>query len=379
MTAPARSPADFMDDARWMRQALDLAAQGRFTSAPNPCVGCLVVRDGVVVGEGWHRCPGEPHAEVHALSAAGDRARGATLYVTLEPCAHHGRTPPCAEAVVQARPARVVAAMRDPNPRVQGRGFERLRAAGIAVDTGVLEAQARELNRGFVARMERGRPWVVAKLGMSLDARTALASGESRWITGEVARGDVQRLRAMSDAVITGVDTVLADDPEMNVRDPRWCERQPLRLVLDSRLRTPPQARLFGADGPVAVVTTAAAQAARRRALEAAGAEVLDGGTGARIDLPALLEQLATRGCNQVLVEAGATLIGAFAAAELVDEWVVYIAPRLLGSDARAAFALPAPERLAQAPRLQLHAVERLGDDVRLTYRRPPAMIGRGD
>lgn len=370
-----------MDDARWMRQALDLAAQGRFTSAPNPCVGCVVVQDGVVVGEGWHRHPGEPHAEVHALSAAGEHAHGATLYVTLEPCAHHGRTPPCAEAVVRARPARVVAAMRDPNPRVQGRGFARLRAAGIAVDTGVLEPQARELNRGFVARMERGRPWVVAKLGMSLDARTALASGESRWITGEAARADVQRLRALSQAVITGIDTVLADDPEMNVRDPRWRAHQPLRLVLDSWLRTPPRARLFRADGPIGIVGTAAAEPGRRPALEAAGAELLDGGAGPRIDLPGLLGQLAARGCNQVLVEAGATLTAAFAAADLVDEWVVYVAPCLLGSDARAGFALPQPERLAQARRLQLHAIERLGDDVRLTYRRPAAQgpAARGD
>jgi len=323
------SPADHA----FMQRALTLAAQGLYTTMPNPRVGCVIVKDGQIVGEGWHERAGEPHAEVHALRAAGEQARGATAYVTLEPCSHHGRTPPCADALIAAGVARVVAAMQDPNPQVAGNGLHRLQAAGIQVESGLLEQEARELNIGFISRMVRGRPWLRIKTGCSLDGRTALPNGESQWITSPESRADVQKLRARSCAMLTGIGTVLADDAQLTVRD-FAIERQPLRVVVDSQLRMPATAKMLQTPGVLLVC--AVNHADRRAALETAGAEVQClPGANDQVDLVALLALLGKRGCNEVTVEAGATLNGALAQAGLVDEWVIYQAPVIIGDPAR--------------------------------------------
>ncbi|MHB8983140.1 bifunctional diaminohydroxyphosphoribosylaminopyrimidine deaminase/5-amino-6-(5-phosphoribosylamino)uracil reductase RibD [Thiobacillus sp.] len=345
-----------------MSRALQLAARGLFTTSPNPRVGCVVVKDGRVVGEGWHERAGTPHAEIHALRAAGDAARGATVYVTLEPCSHHGRTPPCAEALIDAGVGRVVAAMTDPNPLVAGGGISMLTLAGIAVEVGLMEAEARALNPGFVSRMTRRRPWVRLKTASTLDGKTALANGASQWITGEAARADVQRLRARACAILTGSGTVLADDPRMNVRDFE-IGRAPLRVVVDSRLRTPATAAIL----PALLACHSAAPAART-ALEAAGAEVIEmPGAAGRVDLAALLAQLAQRGVNEVHVEAGAGLNGALLEAGLVDEWVAYLAPLAVGDDARGLFAHAPLAALAEAARFRLSDLRQIGSDLRLT------------
>ena len=360
-----------------MAEALQLARRGRFSTSPNPAVGCLIVRDGQVVGRGWHRRAGEAHAEIHALREAGAAARGATVYVTLEPCSHTGRTPPCADALVGAGVARVVAAMPDPDPRVSGRGFERLRGAGIEVACGLLEAQARTLNPGFVARMERGWPWLRLKLAASLDGRTALASGESRWISGPEARRDVQYWRAQSCAVMTGSGTVLADDPSLNVRlqadelEGVVPVRQPLRVVLDSHLRTPPDARLLTLEGSVLVLAAEGADTAQQMALEAAGAEVcvLPAGEDGRPRPRAVLEELARRECNMVMLECGPTLAGRFMAEGLVDELILYLAPHLMGDAARGMFHLPALAQMKDRLALEWWDVRQVGDSLRLSLR----------
>jgi diaminohydroxyphosphoribosylaminopyrimidine deaminase/5-amino-6-(5-phosphoribosylamino)uracil reductase len=356
-------------DRRHMARAIALAWRGLGTTDPNPRVGCVIVRDGEVVGEGWHERAGEPHAEVHALRAAGDRARGATAYVSLEPCCHQGRTPPCTGALVAAGVARVVYGCGDPNPRVAGGGAALLAAAGIAVEGGVLEAEARAVNLGFIARMARGRPWLRVKTAVSLDGRTALADGRSRWITGPDARRDVQRLRARSSAIVTGIGTVLADDPELTVRDePAGSVRPPVRVVLDSGLRLPPGARLLATPGPV-VVLAARDDAGRREALAAAGADVrIVAGEGGRVAPAALVEALLQLECNEVLVEAGPVVNGALLAAGLVDELVVYQAAHVLGDTARAMFALAPLASMDDRPAFRLADVRRVGDDLRLTY-----------
>lgn len=354
------------DDHRYMAQALRLAELGLNSTSPNPRVGCVLVREGQVVGEGWHERAGLPHAEVHALNQAGAAARGATAYVTLEPCSHHGRTPPCAEALMTAGVARVVAAMRDPNPQVAGRGLMQMEAAGISVDCGLLEEAARELNIGFVSRMTRGRPWVRSKAAASLDGKTALANGVSQWITGPAARQDVQAWRARACAILTGVGTVLADDPQLNVRDIDT-PRQPLRVVLDSQLRTPPDAKILRGG---ALIVSAVEDMAKIQALLDAGADVLalPSATG-RVDLELLLQLLAERGVNELMVEAGATLNGALLAAGLVDELVLYLAPMLLGESARGLFALPALEKMDQRTNLVLRDVRQVGNDMRVIAR----------
>lgn len=364
------------DDYLYMAEALRLAERGLESTRPNPRVGCVVVRDGEVVGRGFHHHAGGPHAEVVALGEAGERAAGATAYVTLEPCNHHGRTPPCVDALIRARVARVVHAGEDPNPLVAGQGAARLRAAGIEVVAGPLRAAARELNRGFLSRLERGRPWVTVKMGMSLDGRTALANGRSQWITSAAARADVQRLRARSCAVLTGIGTVLADDPSLTVRDPRYDlgGRPPARVVLDSTLALPPTARLFADPAPI-LVFTASVDGARRAALGAAGARLLDVPTAAAggVELGAVLARLAERQVNEVLVESGARLAGALMRAGFVDELVCYVAPRVLGAGARGAFAWPDLERLADAPGFEFVDVRRIGSDLRLLARPVPA------
>lgn len=360
-------------DHAWMARALALAARGLYTTHPNPRVGCVLVRDGAVVGEGWHARAGEPHAEVHALRAAGERARGATAYVTLEPCAHHGRTPPCADALIAAGVARVVVAVRDPFPRVAGAGIARLEAAGIAVEVGVGEHDARELNCGFLARHARGRPWVRLKLAMSLDGRTALADGTSRWITGPAARADNMRWRARSSAILTGIGTVLADDPRLTVRldDADTAFVPPLRVVLDSRLRTPPAACVLDGAAPTLLVCAPEALAGHPAIDSARVLTCPRHATG--IGLGVLLAELAARDINEVHVEAGPTLAGAFLHAGLVDELLLYINPSLLGDDARPLARLPPPATLAA--RLRYVPIEhaQVGDDLRLRLRPPAA------
>ncbi|MBD9415760.1 bifunctional diaminohydroxyphosphoribosylaminopyrimidine deaminase/5-amino-6-(5-phosphoribosylamino)uracil reductase RibD [Pseudomonas sp. PDM16] len=361
-------------DQQFMARALELARKGLYSTHPNPRVGCVIVQGDKIVGEGWHAKAGEPHAEVHALRQAGDKARGATAYVTLEPCSHHGRTPPCADALVAAGVARVVAAMQDPNPQVAGRGLLRLMGVGIAVHSGVLEAEARELNAGFIKRMEQGLPFVRVKLAMSLDGRTAMASGESQWITGPEARAAVQRLRARSSVVITGADTVLADQARLTVRAEELglnaeltalaIDRPPLRVLVDGRLRVPLASPFFQA-GPALVATCAAASARERFTEERHELLALPGSNG-HVDLRKLLTELAGRGANEVLVEAGPKLAGAFARAGLVDEYQLFVAPKFLGSSARPLLDWPLA-RMAEAQDLEIRDIRAVGGDWRIT------------
>lgn len=350
-----------------MAQALRLAERGLYTASPNPRVGCVLVRDDKVVGEGWHERTGEPHAEVHALHAASGAARGATAYVTLEPCSHHGRTPPCADALIKAGVARVVVAVQDPNPQVAGQGIAKLCAAGTTVECGLMEAEARELNIGFFTRMTRGMPWVRSKIAASLDGRTALANGESKWITGAAARQDVQHWRARSCVVLTGIGTVLADDPQLNVRE-LGTSRQPLRAVVDNALRLPPDARLLQQRG--VLVYTATQDAEKIDALEQTGAVVMvlpdaDG----QVNAAAVLRDLAAQGCNEVLVEAGSKLNGALLKAGLVDEMVLYLAPQLLGDMARGMVRLGELTSLDQCIELEWKDVRHIGKDLRILAR----------
>ncbi|HWG76762.1 MAG TPA: bifunctional diaminohydroxyphosphoribosylaminopyrimidine deaminase/5-amino-6-(5-phosphoribosylamino)uracil reductase RibD [Steroidobacteraceae bacterium] len=367
--------ADSADrDLQYMRRALQLAERGLNSTDPNPRVGCVLVQqreDGDrIVGEGWTAPVGGPHAEVQALRAAGAQAAGTTAYISLEPCAHFGRTPPCAQALIEARVARVVYAADDPNPLVNGAGAAALRAAGIPVAGGLLAGEARALNPGFFRRMQTGLPWVRLKLAASLDARTAMASGESRWITGEAARADVQRWRARSSVLLTGSGTALADDPALNVRLPA-VQRQPLRVLLDRALRVPAEARLFDPPGQ-ALVFTASADTGRRALLEQRGVQVesatpADDGVG--LALEPILRRLADQSANEVWIEAGARLAGAFVRERLVDELIVYLAPRLLGEQARPLLQLPAPARLADAQRLRFVQCTQIGEDLRLIAR----------
>jgi len=355
------------DDHRYMARALRLAERGLYSTDPNPRVGCVIVGGGRVVGEGFHARAGEAHAEVHALAAAGAAARGATAYVTLEPCAHHGRTPPCADALLAAGIARVVYACGDPNPRVCGAGVGRLAAAGVVVESGLLAGPAAALNAGFFSRLRRGRPWLRVKLGASLDGRTALANGSSRWITSAAARADVQRLRARSSAILSGAASVVRDDARLTVRDAalELRGRLPLRVILDPGLVLRPAARLFQEPGPV-LVLTGSVDAPARAALEAAGAEVVVLGGGAR-DLRAVLALLAERGVNELLVEAGPRLAGSFLGAGLVDEFVLYLAPHLLGHDGAPLAVLPTLDDLRDRWEFIYHDVRRVGPDLRLT------------
>lgn len=354
------------DDQHHMTHALELAARGLYTTTPNPRVGCVIVKNGEVIGEGWHEKAGEPHAEPVALQIAGTRAAGATVYVTLEPCAHHGRTPPCVDVLLKAKPARVVAAMQDPNPKTAGKGFEQLRAAGIQVDAGLMETEARELNIGFVSRMTRGTPWVRMKVAASLDGRTALANGQSQWITGAEARRDGHAWRARACAVLTGVGTVKDDNPQLTVRDVSTT-RQPLRVVVDSRMQTPLAARVLG---PGTLIAAAGADVPRSVALRAQGAEVavLPNHEG-KVELPALLQELARRGCNEIHVEAGYKLNGSLLTEGLVDELLIYMAPCILGDTAKGMFHLPPLENLAGRHKLKITDIRQLGDDVRVRAR----------
>jgi len=360
-------------DRRYMARALQLARRGLYTTDPNPRVGCVLVRDGEIVGEGWHERAGGAHAEVVAVNVAGERARGSVAYVTLEPCCHQGRTPPCTEALIRAGVRRVVAAMQDPNPQVSGGGLAQLRAAGIDVECGVLELQARTLNAGFVSRLTVGRPWVRCKMAMTLDGRTATAAGQSQWITNSAARQDVQRLRARSSAILTGVGTVLADDPSLTVRFAGeggvtvGAFKPPTRVVLDSHLRLPPTARILDdaaptivycvVDGPAVEAVSARGAVVHRVAASAAG----------RIELGTVMQHFAELRFNEVLVEAGPTLGGALLAEGLIDELVVYMAPRLLGDGARGLFTLPGIGSLEAAVSVDIVEMRAIGDNWRIT------------
>lgn len=360
-------------DHELMARALRLAERGLYTTSPNPRVGCVLASNGRVLGEGFHERAGEPHAEVYALRMAGEAARGATAYVTLEPCAHHGRTGPCADALIAARVARVVAASEDPFPHVDGAGLARLRAAGIAVEVGLMRDQARELNRGFFARIERARPWVRVKLAATLDGRTALPDGRSQWITGPEARADSMRWRARSSALLVGSGTALADDPRLTVRFANGTEfKPPLRVLLDRALRVAGTSRLF--DGSASTLVFHAMDGVDEGALGAG--EVAPGVERVRVavagdalDLNAVLRELAARGVNELQVEAGPILSGALLGAGLVDECLLYLNPSVLGEDARGLFRLPALADLAARPRFQVADLRLLGPDLRLLLR----------
>ncbi len=362
-------------DHRHMARAIQLARKGLYTTHPNPRVGCVLVRQGEVVGEGYHRRAGEPHAERNALAQAGERASGATAYVTLEPCCHHGRTPPCSDGLIEAGIKRVVAAMPDPNPQVAGQGFAQLREAGISVEEGVMQAQAEALNPGFIKRMRHGLPYVRCKLAMSLDGRTAMASGESQWITSSAAREDVHRLRARSAAILTGFGTLQTDDPSMNVRlspsdlglDSDLHTPQPLRVVLDPQLKTPPSAKMLSLPGPVLIVCSDEVRL-DAAPLESAGAQVVTRpADGDRLDLRQVMAYLASQEINEVLLETGAVLAGAMMAEGLIDELVIYLAPHLMGNSARGLFNLPAIELMSQRLPLKIIDLRQVGEDIRIT------------
>ena len=361
-------------DHNYMHRALELATLGQYTTHPNPNVGCVIVKEGHIVGEGWHRKAGEPHAEVHALRAAGEAARGATAYVTLEPCSHYGRTPPCALALKEAGVSRVVCAMQDPNPLVAGKGLHLLAEAGVAVQCGLLHDEAVALNPGFIKRMKSGLPWVRVKLASSLDGRTALANGQSKWITGAAARADVQRWRARSSAILSGADTVLMDDPSLNVR---WQElpaevqqeyaetslRQPLRVIIDSQNRVLPSVRLFSLPGE----TVLARHTSAGEELPASSRELLlPLSRQGKVDLSALLYELGGMGCNELWVEGGARLAGALLDGGWVDELILYMAPKLMGADGKALVDIAPLSSMTEVPRFTLSSLVQIDEDLRM-------------
>jgi diaminohydroxyphosphoribosylaminopyrimidine deaminase/5-amino-6-(5-phosphoribosylamino)uracil reductase len=353
-------------DAVYMARALKLAKKGLYTTSPNPRVGCVLVKNGQIIAEGWHKRAGQGHAEVEALKQTTD-STGATAYVTLEPCSHHGRTPPCCDALIKAGIKRVVVAMQDPNPLVAGNGLKKLQAAGIEVVCGVLENDAKVLNRGFIKRMLTGKPFVRSKLAMSLDGRTAMANGESQWITSPAARQDVQFLRAESCAILTGINTVLADDPSLNVRLPETEVLQPIRVILDSQLKMPVTAKMVTLAGETWILTCSE-NAQKKLELEQAGFKVFYvPEKNARVDLNAVFEFLGQQQINEVLIEAGAILNGALLETDLVDEWIIYMASCVLGDNGRGLFTLPNMQTIADKKVLQFKDVRRVGVDLRLT------------
>ena len=369
----AAPPSATADDQRFMKLALALGRRGLGNTWPNPAVGAVLVKDGVIVGRGWTQPGGRPHAETEALRRAKRAAKGATLYVTLEPCSHVGSTPPCADALVAAGVARVVAAMRDPNPRVDGNGFAKLEAAGIAVESGLMQAQAREQNRGFLSRVERGRPWLRVKLASSIDGRTAAADGDSKWISGDASRRDVQRWRARSGAILTGAGTVLADDPRLTVRLPAGTAFvPPLRVVLDPGLATVARGRVREGEAPTLYLHAPDAKPPRDIGAEHVAVPV----HGGCFDLDAVLRLLAARGVNEVQVEAGATLAGGFLDAGLVDELLLYVAPVMLGERARPLFGGLRIDDMAGRLNMRIVESRRIGGDVRMLMRPAGAAPG---
>jgi diaminohydroxyphosphoribosylaminopyrimidine deaminase / 5-amino-6-(5-phosphoribosylamino)uracil reductase len=374
-------------DIHYMARAMYLARKGLYTTDPNPRVGCVLVKDNRIIGEGWTQKAGQAHAEVDALKKATENPAGATAYVTLEPCSHHGKTPPCCEALINAGIKRVIAAMQDPNPKVAGNGFVHLRAAGVEVSVGMLEEDARALNRGFIMRMTKQRPFVRSKLAMSLDGRTAMASGESKWITSPEARADVHRLRAESSAILTGINTVLADDPSLTARIDKEVV-QPIRVVLDSNLQMPTTAkmvslsastliltctpvRLYAPEGielaPQALPSVVEGHNRKLVGLENAGFEVYClPEKNSRLDLAEVMKFLAEQEINEVLVEAGAVLNGALLMENLVDEWIIYMAPKILGDQGRGLFTLPGLDKLAESKEMKFEDIRRVGSDIKI-------------
>ncbi len=350
----------------YMARAIRIAKQGRFTTDPNPQVGCVIVKNNQIVGEGWHQRAGEPHAEINALNAAGEQAQHADCYVTLEPCSHFGRTPPCADALIKAGVKRVYIAMQDPNPQVAGQGIAKLKDAGIDVIVGILENEAEQLNKGFCKRMRTGRPYVRSKIAMSLDGRTAMASGESQWITGAAARQDVQKIRAQSSAIMTGTGTLLADDPALTVRpEGDWYPaeeevRQALRIVVGDH-DIPENAHLF--DDPYKVLHVTTNQLKNGRFVDMLTVQKKDG----QLDLSAMMSELAKRDINDIMVEAGSVLNGALLDAGLIDELIIYMAPKLMGDSAKGLFHLPELQTMAQNIALSITDIRAVGDDWRIT------------
>jgi len=355
-----------VEDHQYMSRALRLAEKGIYSTAPNPNVGCVLVKDGKIIGEGWHEKAGSAHAEINALKQAGRKAQGATAYVTLEPCCHQGKTPPCSDALIKAKVKRVVAAMVDPHSKVAGQGLKQLEQAGIIVEQGLFEAQAKELNPGFIKRMQTGLPYVRCKLAMSLDGRTAMASGESKWITSSAAREDVQQLRAKSSAILTGVGTVLADNPSMTVRlDGQYT--QPLRVVVDTNLSMPTTAKMLKEPGNTVLMTCSADEDVAQ-SLKDAGAEIhMMPYCNSSVDLKSVLQQLSDMHINDVLLEAGATLSGAMLQAGLIDEIIIYVAPVLMGNDARGLFSLPGLDKMQDKIELDMIEQRMIGQDMRIT------------
>jgi diaminohydroxyphosphoribosylaminopyrimidine deaminase/5-amino-6-(5-phosphoribosylamino)uracil reductase len=355
-------------DYRYMSRALQLARRGLYTTHPNPRVGCVIVKDGRTISEGWHRQTGGPHAEVHALNLAGEQAKGADCYVTLEPCVHTGKTPPCTDAVIAAGIKRVIVAATDPNPKVSGKGIDALHKAGIVTEAGLLQAQAQALNPGFEMRMRHGRPYVRCKLAMSMDGRTAMADGASKWITGDAARADVQRLRAQSSAIVTGINTVLADDPSLTVRGVDILGRQPLRVVLDRRLKIPKEAKLFSEPGETMVFTVYGCPDRENAMIKANRPVIRVSSSGEKDFLLGVMRYLAKeKEINEVLVESGPTLAGSLLQAGLVDELIIYVAPLLLGHEAKALLNLPGIKSMTDKIRLQFADVRMVGKDMRIT------------
>ncbi|GIU09286.1 MULTISPECIES: bifunctional diaminohydroxyphosphoribosylaminopyrimidine deaminase/5-amino-6-(5-phosphoribosylamino)uracil reductase RibD [unclassified Shewanella] len=367
-----------IEDSQMMSLAIELAQKGMYTTRPNPSVGSVIVKDGEIVGEGYHIRAGGPHAEVYALNMAGCDAKGATAYVTLEPCSHYGRTPPCAKALIEHGVSRVVIAVTDPNPEVSGRGIAMLRDAGIQVDVGLMTEEAKQVNLGFLKRMEKGMPWVTVKLAASLDGKTALSNGVSKWITGPEARRDVQRLRARHCALVTGVETILADDPSLNVRHSELGSlanqlapaeiHQPLRVVLDSQARLGSELNLFKIDSPILLVSTQAYPKSVQAAWPAHVQSQVLAAVDSRIDLNVLLNLLGET-CNSVLIEAGATLAGAFVNQGLADEIVLYQAMKILGSQGRNLLTLDDFQAMSEVPKINLIDERKVGPDTRLTLR----------
>ncbi|WP_462158939.1 bifunctional diaminohydroxyphosphoribosylaminopyrimidine deaminase/5-amino-6-(5-phosphoribosylamino)uracil reductase RibD [Pseudoalteromonas sp. GB56] len=369
------------DDTRYMQRAIELAYQGRFTTTPNPNVGCVLVKNGQIIGEGFHQQAGTPHAEVHALAAAGDNTEGATAYVTLEPCSHTGRTGPCAGALIKANVAKVICAMQDPNPQVSGRGMKMLADAGIEVASGLLSKEAENLNRGFLKRMRSNMPYVTAKLAASVDGKTALANGESKWITGPIARADVQQWRAQHCAILSGADTVIVDNAKLNVRLDETTRaqyllpeiRQPIRVIIDSQYRLTPELALFQEPGDIIIVRSRTADVCTKELDKQPQwpnnvTELsCDGAEGGHVNLAALLTLLAEQEINSVWLEAGATLVGAMAQQNLIDRYVVYLAPKLMGSAAKGLINIGPFSAMTEVPTMQFSDITQIGDDIRLT------------
>ncbi|MCL2022171.1 MAG: bifunctional diaminohydroxyphosphoribosylaminopyrimidine deaminase/5-amino-6-(5-phosphoribosylamino)uracil reductase RibD [Betaproteobacteria bacterium] len=373
MVSPPDSAFFSAADHACMAQALKLAEKGLLTATPNPRVGCVLDKNGAIIGQGWHKRAGEAHAEIHALKEAGEAARGATAYVTLEPCAHFGRTPPCADALIAAGLSRVVVAMEDPNPRVAGRGLDKLRAAGITVERGLLADEARELNSGFISRMTKNRPWLRLKVAATLDGKTALENGVSQWITGIAARADGHFWRARACAILTGIGTVRADDPELNVRD-HPCERQPLRILLDPLLEVSPAARILQGE-PALIVTADTHNDIRMQQFAESGHRILPlPSVNERIDLHCLMRELVKLELNEIHVEAGSTLNGALLAAGCVDELLLYLAPLVVGNAARGIFNLPALTSLDKAAQFEIRECVKVGEDLRVVA----SLVGKG-